>query len=98
VKELAALVLNPDPVRLTDETTTLAFPVLERVAFCVLLDPTGTFPNDKVDGEILRVPTGADTPVPESATTGAEPPALLAMDADPETDPVVCGLKTNDAV
>ena len=98
VKGVAALVLKPEPVRLTDETITLAFPVFERVAFCVLLAPTATFPKDKVDGEMLNVPTGAETPEPASDTTGADPPALLAIDADPVAVPTLCGLKINDSV
>ena len=98
VSGIAALTLKPEPVTFTEETTTFAFPELESVTFFVLLAPTVTFPKPSGFGETLSVPIGAATPEPVSEITGADPPALLAMEADPVAVPVDCGLNTKDAV
>lgn len=67
---------------------------MERVTFFDALLPTFTFPNDNETGEALRIPTGVDTPVPESATTVGELLRLLTTEADPFTVPVLVGENT----
>jgi hypothetical protein len=90
--------LNPEPATLADETITLAVPVFDNVTFFELLVPTVTFPNASADGENVNLPTGAAAPVPASDTKTAEPPALLAIEAEPLAAPTDCGWKTKDRV
>jgi len=77
VTGVVPLIVKAEPVTVAEETTTFAFPVLERTTFFVLVAPTVTFPKATEFGDTLSVPTGAVTPEPTSETTGAEPPALL---------------------
>ena len=98
VNGVAAPTLKPSPETLTEETATLAFPVLERVTFWLLLAPTVTFPKARELGETLRIPTGVFTPVPDNATTLGDPERLLLMDADPVTFPTLVGANTTFAV
>ena len=66
-------------------------PVADKVAFCDLLDPTLTFPNDSEAGETARDP--AAVPLPDSTTE------TLSFDGEvntltlPVEDPVFVGAK-----
>jgi hypothetical protein len=91
--EVRPLALKPVPDELTLEMVTLAFPLLVTVALNVLLLPTFTFPNARL--EVLS-PSSlvAVTPVPLNAMTVGEFGALLTIVTEPLTEPAEVGPNT----
>jgi hypothetical protein len=62
---------------------------LESVTFFEAVLPTFTLPNDTEVGEAFRIPTGVETPVPESDTAVGELERLLTTEADPVALPTL---------
>lgn len=83
---------NPAPVVVTLEIVMFELPVLVRVTFCELFDPTCMLGNVTLDGLVPNESVAA-TPVPESGIASGEPGALLAREIEPFTDPVELGAK-----
>jgi hypothetical protein len=91
--EISPLALKPAPDKPTLEMVTLAFPLLVTVALNVLLLPTFTLPNDRL--EVLS-PSNfvAVTPVPLNAMTVGEFGALLTIVTEPLNVPDEVGPNT----
>ena len=66
--KVGALTLNPDPLRLAEETVTAELPVFVRTIFWVVLVPTATLPKETLVGDAVSRDVAATVEVPESAT------------------------------
>jgi len=88
------IMLNPDPVIVPLVVVSSEFPVLETLRESEPLLPTTTSPKFIAVGLTCRLPV-AVTPFPDNETVrGAVlPDALKLNEAEPETDPVLVGLK-----
>jgi hypothetical protein len=92
VSGVRPLTLKPAPETLSEETFTLALPVLVNVTVLPLLLPTFTFPKLKLLGLAVTC-TAATTPAPLRAIVVGEVGALLVIVRLPVTLLVVVGEK-----
>ncbi len=80
--------LNPVPMTVACEIVTLLVPVLLIETGCVLLVPSATLPNARLDGAAF---SDRLTPVPESDTVAGEFAALLTTATLPVAVPATVG-------
>jgi hypothetical protein len=94
VSGVRPLILKAAPETLSEETFTLALPVLVNVTVWLLLLPTVTFPKLNLVG-LVESCIVAGTPVPLSAMLVGELGALLMSETMPVTPPATAGAKAS---